>query len=238
MLVSIPLKPIWDCKWMILPKSLPAICIFCLGGYVLEQNSGGVELASSSVQNLTIHSAVYHHYLDRSWTKLNGFRDGTDLHQLLQAPPSGQSAVYLSILCGEEDGFESDQYLQIGTNHRVFHSFGAQSKVQWKRYGENVESTLEVGLRYHGDHVVRLHTEVPYVMQNAELVRSDLETETLLDSTAVAMRSPFMFMKISFPKYISFLESEWRWYKVKEKTSLPQVKTLSYEQLSYQVLLH
>ena len=136
--------------------------------------------------NWTIHSAVYHHFLDRSWTKLNGFRDGTDLHQLLQSPSTGQSAVYLSILRGEEDSLDSDQFLQIGTNHRVFHSFGAQSKLQRKSYGERYESTFEMGVRYHGDHVVRIHTEDPYMIQNGVLLRSDLETETLLDSTARA----------------------------------------------------
>ena len=53
-------------------------------------------------------------FLDRSWEKLNGFRDGTNLHQLMTLDAySGQSAVYMAILKGEEDSTSQGQYLQI-----------------------------------------------------------------------------------------------------------------------------
>jgi Fe(3+) dicitrate transport protein len=138
-------------------------------------------------QNWTVHNVAYHHFLDRSWTKLNGFRDGVSLHQLMTLDDySGTSEVYMAILKGEEDSTVQGQYLQIGTNHRVFHSYGLQSKAQLKTYGENFQSTLELGIRYHGDNVVRIHTEDPHLMQSGSLQRSDLETETILDSTAIA----------------------------------------------------
>ena len=121
---------------------------------------------------------------------------------------SGQSAVYMAILKGEEDSTSQGQYLQIGTNHRIFHSYGLQSKAQIKNYGENFESTLELGVRYHGDNVVRIHTEDPYLMLDGALEKSELDTETILDSTATAnaiavhIHEDLSFSKIHFLKQL------------------------------------
>lgn len=145
------------------------------------------ELAWSATPSsaLQVRTVAYHHYLDRSWTKLNGFEDGPDLHDLFQADPSGgQAAVYLAILRGEED--TTDQVLRVGTNARTFHSFGVQSTAAWTVPGETVSSRLELGARLHGDHVKRLHSEVGHGMKGGELVDLGEGTETTLDSIASA----------------------------------------------------
>ncbi|MEC7984352.1 MAG: TonB-dependent receptor [Myxococcota bacterium] len=155
----------------------------------MRWNRTQVELAwkFKPTDHLRFHTVAYHHWLDRSWTKLNGFRDGTSLHQLLSADElSGQADVYMAILQGEEDSFDSGQYLQIGTNHRTFHSFGVQSKAKWDYYGDSFSSSLEFGIRFHGDDVLRVHTEEAYAMRASILENTDIGVETMLDSHAKA----------------------------------------------------
>ncbi len=138
-------------------------------------------------EQLQVRTVAYHHFLDRAWTKLNGFADGPDLHDLLQADPTGgQSEVYLAILRGEEDSVSADQALLIGTNDRRYHSGGVQTRATWSVAGERLDSSLELGARLHHDAVWRLHTERAYGMQQGELVDLGGPLETTTDSLATA----------------------------------------------------
>ena len=89
-----------------------------------------VELAWNAKRgrDFSARTVAYHHYLDRSWRKLNRFADGPDLHDLLQQPEAGQSAVFLAILRGDEDTANDDQNLMIGINDRSFHAGGVQHR--------------------------------------------------------------------------------------------------------------
>ena len=155
---------------------------------LMEWNRGQVELAwvVRPGTGVTVRTVAYGHTLDRAWTKLGGFSDGTNLHNLLRvAPDSGQGAVLLAILRGEED--TAGTFLQIGTNDRKFESFGVQSRARWEVHGPRVSSVLETGVRLHGDDVTRLHTESSYDMRSGEVVAADTGgEETLLDSEATA----------------------------------------------------
>jgi len=155
---------------------------------LMEWNRGQAELAwvARPGRGVTVRTVAYAHYLDRAWTKLNGFSDGTDLHNLLRVgPDTGQGAVALAILRGEED--TSTSFLQVGTNDRQFTSVGVQSHARWEVHGPRVSSVLETGVRLHGDDVTRLHTEQSHDMRSGVLVRADGEAEaTLLDSRATA----------------------------------------------------
>jgi Fe(3+) dicitrate transport protein len=133
-----------------------------------------------------VRTVAYHHWLGRAWTKLNSFNGGPDLHDLLQDPDGGQAAVYLAVLRGEEDSSSTDQELLIGTNDRTFHNGGVQSVARHRVDGEHIGHELEVGVRAHVDHVVRLHTEDPFAMQSGELVATGAETTTTLDSVGQA----------------------------------------------------
>lgn len=133
-----------------------------------------------------VRTVAYHHYMDRSWTKLNGFADGPGLHDLLVADPSGgQSAVYLAILKGDEDTSTPEQALQIGTNERRFSVAGVQSVARWTVVGDTVSSQLELGARVHSDTVWRVHSEVPHDMTDGQLVASG-DNQVTLDSIAHA----------------------------------------------------
>ncbi len=139
-----------------------------------------------SRDHLQLRTVAYHHFLDRSWTKLNRFADGPDLHALLQGPDSGQSSVFLAILRGDEDSTTAGQNLMLGTNARWFHSAGVQTRGRWEARAGKVQSTLEFGARVHHDLVGRVHTEEAHAMQSGALVHTGDDTLTTLDSTARA----------------------------------------------------
>mgnify|MGYP000885750469 CR=1 FL=1 len=136
---------------------------------------------------LRVRTVAYHQALQRAWTKLNGFANGTDIHSLLQADPSGgTAALYLAILRGEEDSQGAEQALLIGTNDRRFQSVGLQSEARWTHTLGPVAGTLETGLRLHQDRVVRLHDEKGYDMLDGALVDRGEDLQVTTDSLSVA----------------------------------------------------
>lgn len=137
--------------------------------------------------DVTIHTVGYHHWLTRAWTKFNRFAGGPDAHALLQQDPTtGQGAVYLDILRGQEDSTSPDQQLLIGTNDRSYHSYGVQSRLRWADVDGQVSHTLEASVRLHADDVWRLHTEDPHNMVSGRLQPSGDPTITNTDSFASA----------------------------------------------------
>ena len=70
--------------------------------------------------------------------------EGSDLHELLQAPDQGDAAVYLDILRGERDSTTEDETLVIGTNDRRFHAYGVQTYARWVDGVGKVRHTLDM----------------------------------------------------------------------------------------------
>ncbi len=142
-----------------------------------------------SSANVDVHTTAYHHYLDRSWFKLNRFADGPDLHGLLAGAGTGRDAVYLAILRGEADSVLPGDALLIGTNDRQYHSMGVQSRLRIRSpfLGQPGALRTELGLRVHGDIVDRLHTEDPHRMTDGTPVRTDDPRLTNTDSRASAI---------------------------------------------------
>lgn len=143
--------------------------------------------SASLGESVVMRTVAYHHWLTRAWTKFNRFGATVDAHTLLQeAPTTGQGAVYLGILRGDEDTTTPEQALYIGTNDRRFHAYGAQTALRWTGRVGKVEHTLDAGVRLHADHVRRIHTEEGHDMTGGQLVRNDTDTLTNLDSVATA----------------------------------------------------
>jgi len=148
-----------------------------------------VELAWNAERDrrFKARTVAYHHYLDRAWTKLNQFSAGPDLHDLLQQPEGGQSAVFLAILRGEEDTTSEAQNLMIGTNDRVFHSGGIQHRGRWNTdQSQEITSRFEYGVRVHLDRVDRKHTEDPFAMIGGGLQDTGGDRVKLLNTHAEA----------------------------------------------------
>jgi Fe(3+) dicitrate transport protein len=128
----------------------------------------------------------YHHWMDRSWRKLNGFRSGPRLGSILANPEAGRAAVYSAVLRGDIDSPDSDHALMVGTNARSFHSAGVQSLLHWRAGFKKLSSELEIGLRIHGDQIARNHTEDPYLMAGGRMIAEGRETEQVAENTGKA----------------------------------------------------
>jgi len=142
------------------------------------------QIASASVD---FELVGYHHWQHRLWTKLNGFASGPSLAEVLAHPSSGQSAISLAILRGEEDSVSPDQQLMVGSNDRKYHSWGLQGLGHWRHDTERISSVLQWGFRLHGDQVERLHREDPYVMFEGALTPGGQEGEVTTENKASSL---------------------------------------------------
>lgn len=142
----------------------------------------------------------YYQTFWRSWRKLNRFRGGEPIFDILGAPDTGERAVYYSILAGLEDSFTDAQNLMIGDNDRTFVSRGLQlqSRTTLKR-GE-VTRDLKLGVRLHNDSVVRDHSEDPYRMEAAVLVPEGgpRQETTQNEGTTTALAAHLMYSVEAF----------------------------------------
>jgi Fe(3+) dicitrate transport protein len=120
---------------------------------------------------------AYRHDFDRAWTKLNRFRDGPEIKDIL-ANPVGRSRVFYSILTGDEDTAAPEQALMIGTNHRTYVSEGVALVSHWRPTLGPVRQKFEFGARLHYDKIERDHTEDAYFMTRRTLVPEGTAEET------------------------------------------------------------
>ncbi|MEQ8277243.1 MAG: TonB-dependent receptor [Deltaproteobacteria bacterium] len=127
----------------------------------------------------------YRHDFSRAWKKLNGLA-GVDLGSLLKAEDSGEDAVRLAVLRGEQDASGA---LLIGTNARDFVSTGVQATARWRapQLFYLVNQDIVAGLRVHQDSIRRDHDEGTYDMLNGTTVlASDIATVTDNEGRALA----------------------------------------------------
>ncbi|TPV94424.1 MAG: TonB-dependent receptor [Myxococcales bacterium FL481] len=120
---------------------------------------------------------AYRHDFDRSWEKLNRFRGGPALSQLLSTPDAGQAAVYYAILTGAEDSVADAQTLMIGTNQRRYVSEGLFAVSHWRPKWGPVAQEIEFGARLHHDAIERDHTEDGFLMTRGLLLPEGSATE-------------------------------------------------------------
>lgn len=127
----------------------------------------------ASRNEIELEARGYRHDFDRVWRRLNRFRDGPDLGDLLANPDAGQNAVFFAVLRGEEDSAGDDQALMVVDNDRRYVSQGVVSNLRWRPRWDKWEQDLEVGVRLHWDSIVRNHVEDPYLMISGTMVPED-----------------------------------------------------------------
>lgn len=134
-----------------------------------------------------LDTRLYTHHFDRTWRKLNRFRDGPALAAILADPDGIENAVFYRVLTGVDDTASPAEALLIGANHRVFDVFGAQTTGRYRLVTGAFKHKLELGLRLHHDQVEREHDEAGYEMRGGALVRDALPTQTTLHNEASAL---------------------------------------------------
>lgn len=160
----------------------------------MEWNRQGASLTWRLLagENWDLRTTVYHHRLDRTWFKVNGFADGTSMHDLLYAEPDGgQGAAYLEVLRGVSDTNGVGDRILKGGNDRQFQNTGVASVGHWRAQFGDIQNEIEVGVRWHKDDVKRHHTQRSFDMVAGSLQQAAADRETTLDShndaTAIAV---------------------------------------------------
>jgi Fe(3+) dicitrate transport protein len=147
----------------------------------------------------------YYQTFWRSWRKLNRFRGGESLFDILASPDTGERAVYYSILAGLEDSFTDAQTLLIGDNDRTFVSQGVQLQSRYTLKQGEVTHDLKLGLRLHNDSIVRDHTEDAYLMEAAVLIPEGGQTQetTQNEGETTALAAHLMYSVEAFDLTLS-----------------------------------
>jgi Fe(3+) dicitrate transport protein len=139
-------------------------------------------------ESLDLQVSVYRNDLDRAWRKLNRFRGGPELDQILKHAQTGAFAVYHAILAGHEDSTTPEQTLMIGVNDRRYVSQGIATlghlRLKWGQLSQDIEA----GARLHYDSIRRDHNESGFLMNSGSLVvdGSDETTTTRNKGEALA----------------------------------------------------
>jgi Fe(3+) dicitrate transport protein len=131
-------------------------------------------------EDFDLNAAFYWRSLTRSWRKLNRFKSGPSLADILASPTSGIRKVYFDVLTGVEDSGSEDETLMIGDNFREFLVLGGQLSLRYEFTMGDFTSELRAGLRYHMDQIERDHTEDGYLMEGQKLVADGEDTQSVV----------------------------------------------------------
>lgn len=136
-------------------------------------------------ETFELRTDVYRHDYYRSWYRFDHFRRGPSVYEVLAYPQTGVRAVYGAILAGREDSVGRDQQLMILNNQRRFVSEGIQSTGVLKLSTGPIAQELELGIRFHHDDIVRLHTQDGYDMRVGHMVWNGEPSEIVNDNTGL-----------------------------------------------------
>jgi len=130
-----------------------------------------------------IKTSAYRFDYQRSWNKLNRL-GGASPSTVLGNADDPTYAGYHAVLTGRVDTGSPADMLFVGPNHRTFVSQGIQSVLSTQTQTGPIEHRFETGIRFHYDHIKRLHTESGYLMQAGELVSAGEPVITTADNFA------------------------------------------------------
>lgn len=129
-------------------------------------------------------TTLYRHDFQRVWRRMDHFRQGPALYELLAYPTTGTNAIYRGILAGAEDTTSRDQQLMVVSNGRTFVSQGVQSLARLTLATGPLSNELELGVRFHHDEIRRHHTESGFDMLRGTLVPNGEASEVIADNVA------------------------------------------------------
>ncbi len=126
-------------------------------------------------ERIRLETTAYRHDFDRTWERLNQFRDGTQFLDVLTRPNTPPLDSYYLVLSGQQnspsvDGGTGNQDLMIISNKRRFVAMGVQTRLRADFDTGKVHHEIESGLRFHYDSVDRFQPEEGYRMENMQLV--------------------------------------------------------------------
>jgi Fe(3+) dicitrate transport protein len=130
-----------------------------------------------SNDDFDVTTRLYRNDFERSWDKINGFKDGAtsqDLQTVL-ANPEEFETLY-QVLTGERDTSRESEKIILGDNARKYYSQGIQSELNTSFVLFDLNHKITTGVRFHQDQIERNHTEDAYFMLSGVLVNDGSET--------------------------------------------------------------
>lgn len=131
-----------------------------------------------------IETAAYRHKFHRAWGKVDGFVGMRDFYKLIASPHTGTNELYYAILTGQIDSSSPEEQLTLGTNDRSFTSQGIQTNLATEQHTGSVAHHIDAGVRIHFDRADRARYEDRYDMRAGQLVRTEIDRATVLDTRA------------------------------------------------------
>ncbi len=151
-------------------------------------------------EHVDLDVTAYRHDFDRTWQRIDSFRDGTGLASVLANPTAGRNAVYYAVLTGEEAASTPGQALIIVRNARRFVSQGVQSAARFRLRTGPLRHIVELGARLHFDSIARNHTGLGSYIENQRLVSDGVAQSVLTDNEA---------QSLAFATYVAW-QLRWR----------------------------
>lgn len=127
-------------------------------------------------------AVAYRNDLRRDWFRLNAFREGPDLYELLASPAAGSR--WRALLAGEVDSASAREDLMLVDNLRTFVSQGLLLSAVGRAATGPLRHEVEAGVHLHHDDIVRHHSLHGFVMQHATLVPDGAEGQVIADNVA------------------------------------------------------
>ncbi len=141
----------------------------------LAQARLNLQLDANSTQETTL----YRHDFQRTWYRLDRFRDSTvNLRNILN-DPTGANANYYNILRGTADSstLGTNGELVVARNDRTYFSHGVETKWLGDYQSGRHKHSLELGLRWHQDSIARNHKSDLFEMTSGQMVRTAAATQ-------------------------------------------------------------
>jgi len=129
-------------------------------------------------------TTAYRHNFDRTWFRLNRFRDGPTFREILANPSGGSRQVFYNVLTGVEDASSDSETLMMIANERSFVSQGVQTEGRARWVTGDFAHNLHAGLRIHQDRVDRNHQETGYQMIAQTMIPDGREPIQATDNAA------------------------------------------------------
>ena len=151
---------------------------------LMKWNHRKIQLEHFTEVNSTanVKTTLYHHQFERTWYRLDGFRDSNRVIRSILKDPTGANEPFYQVLSGQEDsaniGANAD--LLMANNDRHYFSRGLQSQFEISNlWSDAIKSKTQLKALIHQDEIVRKHDADYYSMTSGKMVRtSDLRVAT------------------------------------------------------------
>ena len=155
-----------------------------------------IELTADTV----ISTQLYRRDFNRDWDRLNRFVSTRPISTILASPETGLNSLFVGVLKGERDSLTDDETLIQTLNDRTYYSQGLQTKVVQEYTFNQIDLTLDIGLRIHQDEVERLHRDRFFLMRSGQLERSITQLDAVTTDN-----------KDKVTAIASYVDSQWQW---------------------------